>query len=614
MTDGSLEAARALYLAGDLSAAAQSYEAARAAGANESQCRLGLGLIALDQENHNEAITHLKRAAAANPDNVDALTALGAAFTMAGSPAKAATILLETVRRAPGNLEPRLHLARAFASLERVKDGLSVLSDSVESFGKEAEFWRLKGQLERRAGQPEEAYQSFLQLTGLDPEDANSLNDLGVTSRALGRYEDAELHYREAIRHNPDLAVAHGNLGNVLDLQDQLENAEKALRTALTLEPGNPDFAYNLAAVLSKLERPDEAVRFLRDVTASTPERWDAWTNLGVAHLDCGNLGDAEMALRKALEINPDNPEAHYNLAWLLLLTDQHAEGWRELEWRWQLEDFSSHQRAFDYPHWAGDPLGNRTLLLHAEQGFGDTIQFCRFAASIPKKSGRVVLECQPALVPLLKGMKGVDEIIATGDALPLADVHTPLLSLPHRLRYDGKRGQESKGYLRAAAQHSDALTMPKTGKRRIGLVWAGSPDNKIERRRHVDFNMFLPLFDATNADFVSLQTGPRSPEIAHSPEYRVIFTCDGKVKDFADTAAVINQLDLVIGVDTAVMHLTGALGKPGWILLPYMPDYRWGLGRNTTPWYDSLRLFRQPDRGNWNAVFADLSAALRSW
>lgn len=614
MTAGALETAQALYTDGDLTGATEAFHTALADGADESQCRLGLGLIAIDQEQSDKAIAHLKAAIAADRNNGLALTALGAAFIQANLPAKAATVLMETVRQHPRILDARLYLAKAFNALERFTDALSVITASLELFQDSAQLWRLRGETERRAGLIEQAYDSFLRLHDLSPEDANTWNDLGVICRALGRYKDAEHYYRQAIERNPNLAVAHANLGNVLERQDQTEAAEEALRAALKLKPNDADAAYNLAAVLSKLERPDDAIPLLETLTEASPERWDAWTNLGVARLDCGDVTGAETALREALEINPDNPEAHYNLAWLLLLTDRHAEGWQKLEWRWQLEDFSSHQRDFACPPWAGEPLDNRTLLLHAEQGFGDTIQFCRFAASIPKQRGRVILECQPALVSLLGQLPGIDDVIPAGDPLPSADVQAPLLSLPTLVHYDGTRTSDSAGYLRAPVSVSPDLVVPNNGKQRIGLVWAGSPDNKIERRRHIEVDMFPPVFESADADFVSLQTGPRSTDFSHQTKDPFTFACEGVVRDFSDTATVINQLDLVIGVDTAVMHLTGALGKPGWILLPFMPDYRWGLGRDTTPWYDSLRLFRQPERGTWSAVVADVCAALRSW
>lgn len=614
MSTDALDAAHALYRDGDLQGAAEAFHAALLGDADKGQCQLGLGLIAIDQQQSEDAIAHLKAAIFADPKNGAALTALGAAFLQAGHPAKAATVLMETVRKYPRILDARIYLAKALNALERFTDALSVITASLDYFQDTAQLWRLKGETERRAGQTEQAYDTFLRLHDLCPDDADTLNDLGVICRALGRYQDAEQYYRQAIEHDPKLAVANANLGNVLELQNRMEAAEEALRAALTLKPGDSDFAYNLAAVLSKQERSDEAIPLLETITEAAPERWDAWTNLGVARLDCGDLTGAEAALRKALEVNPDNPEAHYNLAWLLLLSDRHIEGWRELEWRWQLEDFSSSRRGFDCPQWAGDPLGNKTLLLHAEQGFGDTLQFCRFAAHIPKQGGRVTLECQPALVSLLGQITGIDEIVSAGSTLPPADVHAPLLSLPNLVNYDGTRTSEAAGYLKAQTPASPSLQVPDTGRRRIGLVWAGSPDNKIERRRHVDTDLFLPLLEATDADFVSLQTGPRSAVFSQYSEVPFTFVCEGLVTGFADTAAVIDQLDLVIGVDTAVMHLTGALGKPGWILLPFMPDYRWGLGRETTPWYDSLRLFRQPERGAWKAAIADVCAALRSW
>lgn len=609
-----LDAARHLYTEGELSAAATAYRAAQSEGADPSQCQLGLGLIAIDQDQPIIAIDHLKKSIAADHTNLGALTALGAAFALANLPAKAATVLVEAVRRAPETLEPRLQLARAFSALNRFGDALTVLTESVENFEQDAAFWRLKGKVERRANKLHDSYESFERVCTLCPNDADALNDLGVICRALGRYDDAERHYRQALSRSPDLAMAHANLGNVLDLQGQVAAAEASLRAALALSPENPDFAYNLAAVLSKLERPDEAVPLLESVTRLEPDRWDAWTNLGVAHLDCGDIESAETTLRHALEINPENPEAHYNLAWLLLLTDRHEEGWQELEWRWQLEEFSSTRRQFDYPLWNGNPLGDQTLLLHAEQGFGDTIQFCRFAADIPKQSGRIILECQTALVSLLEGIDGVDEIIPAGSALPAADVHAPLLSLPHLTRYTGARSTHSQGYLETPPTLAKHLLIPNAPRRRIGLVWAGSPDNKIERRRHINPEMFAQLFNAIDADFVSLQTGPRSGDEKYFAADRMIFSCEDTVDNFADTAAVIQQLDLVIGVDTAVMHLAGALGKPAWILLPFMPDYRWGLGRNISPWYDSVRLFRQHKRNDWSAVFAELCAALRSW
>ncbi len=572
-----INSARALYLSGDLAAAKQAYDNALASGGSLELCNLGLGLIAMDRQQVDEALRHLT--IAAQPDD---------------------------------SIEAKIALSLALTKADRFEEALSVLEKSAALFPNESALWRLKGKTELKCARRTEALDSFLKAQALTPQDTNILNDLGVTCRALKRYAEAESYYRQAISLNPSLPVAHANLGNVLELQGRGDEAEQALRTALKLNPKDQDAAYNLATLLIKRERPQEAGPVLEILLTTHPDRWDALTNLAVCKLHVGDLKGAETDLNRALKMSPDNTEAHYNLAWLLLLTGRFQRGWEELEWRWNLDEFS--KRAFDMPAWTGDSLNGRTVLVHAEQGFGDTIQFSRFLSDIPKDGGQVILECQPPLVNLLKDLPGLDAIVPAGTTLPAADLHTPLLSLPRLLHYNGARTPASAGYLAAPSQRSASLTLADTGKRRIGLVWAGSPDNKIEGRRKVDIESFLSLFDSTDADFVALQVGPRSKDVIAFPEQRIIFQCEDKVRTFADTAAVIDQLDLVIGVDTSVIHLSAALGKPTWILLPFMPDYRWGLGRETTAWYDSMRLFRQPDRGDWRPVFSQICQALRSW
>ncbi|NKB43426.1 MAG: tetratricopeptide repeat protein [Alphaproteobacteria bacterium] len=600
-------------MSGDLDGAEKAYQTAAASGESTSQTHLGLGLIDLDRDQPDAAVTHFKQAAAADPGNIEVLTALGIALAQAGHPAKAATVLVETVSRAPSSVEPRLHLARAFLDLDRSDDALHVLKESAVAFPGSAEVWRLKGGVERRVNQNGEAHTSLTQALVLAPKDTAVLNDLGVLCRALGKYSDAESHYRAALAIDPDASLTHANLGNVLERLNRLDEAEDSLRRAYELNPEAPDTAYNLAAVLTKLERPDEALPLLERIVDNNPDRWDTWTNLGVARMDTGDLDGAEVALRQSLALRPENPEAHYNLAWLLLLGGQHAEGWTELEWRWQLPEFSSLKKSFDCPTWDGEPLGDRTLLVHAEQGFGDAIQFARFIAEIPKENGTVILDCHPPLARLLKGVLGIDRVIPTGESLPRFDTHIPLLSLPKLLAYRGERSAQSSGYLPAQTV-TPQTTLPNSSKRKIGLVWAGAPENKIDRRRQVAIENFLPLFEETDADFIGLQVGPRSRDGEIFPAGRLTYSCDGVVADFCDTAAIVGQLDLVIGVDTATIHLSGALGIPTWVLLPYMPDYRWGLGTPETAWYDSMRLFRQPERGNWASVIGDICNALRSW
>lgn len=614
MSQESLELARALYLSGNHAGAMKAYAQALAEGEPASESYLGMGLIDMECGRTASAIAHLKSAIAADPNNENTLTALGAAFIQDGSYAKATTILAEAVKRAPNNLETRHQLARAFAELKRFEDALHVLSKTVSAFPDSTESWRRKGNIEHRSNLLKEAYESLGRAAELNPDDAAVLNDWGVICRALGHYAEAETLYRRSLSHNPRLAVAHANLGNTLELLERVEEAEQSMRTALNLDPATPDTAYNLAAVLMKLEKPSEALLLLEPFVEEHPHRWDGWTNLGIARMDTGDLAGAEVALRQSITLKPSNPEAHYSLAWLLLLSDRHEEGWVELEWRWQLPDFASSAPPADSPTWSGAPLNNQSLLIHAEQGLGDAIQFARFITDIPRQDGTIILQCHAPVVPLLSGLDGIDTTVALGEITPPCDLQVPLMSLPNLLGYDGERTRHSAGYLKPTEPVPPRLNVPENDRKKIGLVWAGAPENRIDRRRRIDIDLFLPIFDATEADFIGLQVGPQSASANIFPLNRMTFSCDGVVNDFQDTATVVGQLDLVIGVDTSVIHLSGALGIPTWILLPFMPDYRWGLGRPTSAWYDSVRLFRQPQQGDWGAAISDICNALRSW
>ncbi len=292
----------------------------------------------------------------------------------------------------------------------------------------------------------------------------------GVACRALRRYGEAETHYRAAISLDPSFAIAHANLGNVLDLLEKTEDAEQALRQAVSLNPETPDAQYNLACVLTKLERPDQALPLFQSLSAVAPERWDVLTNLGVTLLALGELDEAEAILLKALDIAPDNPEAHYNLAWILLLTDRHVEGWTELEWRWRLPEFSSEKASYPMPSWDGDHRPQTTVLLHAGQGFGDTIHFVRFAAEARQRCARTILQCQEPLVRLLQGLEGVDEVVTSDADPPKADVQLPLLSLPRVLAFDGSNTPKAEGYIPVPNVIENRLRLPDSQVRRIGL------------------------------------------------------------------------------------------------------------------------------------------------
>jgi tetratricopeptide (TPR) repeat protein len=601
-----LEEAIRLHAAGSLDQAGALYKSVLARAPREAAALHGMALIAVDEGIPDKALPFLFTCLQIAPENAVYRTSLGLALAKLNKLPEAAAQFLDAANRAPHLAEPRIHLARTLARMNRRADALRILTEASALFPTRADVWVAKGQEERAHQQPAAAERSLLRARALAPHDANILNDLGVVVRAQGRTADAVKIYREALAIAPNDPLSHGNLGNALTELGDIDAAEEHLRQAVALAPGSVEHRCNLAIFLTREDRPHEAVVLFRDVLMRAPAHADAWTNLGVAQLDMGEVADAEASIRKAISVAPQNAEAHYNLAWVLLLTGQWREGWREYEWRWRMRHFSSKPRAFTAPLWEGANIDG-TLLLHAEQGLGDAIQFVRYAEAAKQRCRRLVLECPTTLVRLMKTVAAIDEVIPAGETLPPFAAHAPLMSLPHIFGTTPETTPRSVPYLKAPA----GLALPKTGHRRIGLVWAGSPDNKIDKRRTMPAALFAPLMEETAADFVSLQVGPKAGEAAALPQERLIFTCDGKVGDFADTAAVIAQLDLVIGVDTAAIHLAGALGIPVWVLIPKMPDYRWMLGRDDTPWYPSMRLFRQEDSGNWEEVMWRVRAAL---
>lgn len=604
-----LEDAVRLHGAGALDQARGMYIAILERAPQEVQALHGLAVIAIDQGVADKALPFLTACLRAAPENAIYRTSLGLALLKLGRVSEAAAQFLDAANRKPPRPEPRVHLARTLAKMNRRADALRILVETAEIFPDRADVWIAKGQEERAQDKPKEAEISLLRARALSPQDAHVLNDLGVVVRAQGRTGEAAEIYREALKIAPANALTHGNLGNALTELKDFDAAERHLREAVALAPGSAEHRSNLAIFLTAQDRPEEAVLLFRDVITRAPDHADAWTNMGVAQLDMGEVADAEMTLRKAIALSPQNAEAHYNLAWVLLLSGKWREGWRAYEWRWRMRNFSSKRRSFAAPQWTAGPAG--TLLLHAEQGLGDAIQFARYVRQAKARCVKLLLECPKPLVRLFRSLADVDEVIAQGWQLPPFDAHAPLMSLPHIFGTTPDTVPNAVPYLSPPAETPPGLVLRDTGRRRIGLVWAGSSVNKIDRRRSIPARLFAPLVEETTADFVSLQVGDRADEAAELPASRIVLTCDGKVADFADTAAVIGQLDLVIGVDTAAIHLAGAMNVPVWVLLPRMPDYRWMLGRQDSPWYPSMRLFRQEETGNWDEVLGRVRAAL---
>lgn len=398
--------------------------------------------------------------------------------------------------------------------------------------------------------------------------EAVALHDAGQYEQALALYDDAAYRW-------PNLALLWNNRGNTLLELARYAAAAESYQRALQLAPELHDARVALASCLQSI----------------------------------GYLHEAMAACDIVLKAAPDHAEAHWNRALLLLQQGRYREGWQEYEWRWKKRRFTSPLRQFAQPHWQGEPLTGRTILIHAEQGFGDTLQFCRYLPLLAVSASRVVFECHPPLAALMKTLSPGIDIVPMGQPLPAFDYHLPLMSLPLLFNTTVETIPKTVPYVHPPAERLPfwQSVVPEDGRRRVGLCWAGKayPDPG----RTIPAAALAPLTARTEVAFVSLQLG----EGGERPAVNLV-DITMLVRDFADTAALLAQLDLVITIDTAVAHLAGALGKETWVLLPAAPDWRWLLKRDDSPWYPTMRLFRQQQPGNWFDVVDRVATALREW
>ena len=472
-----------------------------------------------------------------------------------------------------------------------------------------ADSRHLMGVLAHQVGRAEVAEQLIREAIALAPRTGAFHANLGNVLRAQGRTAEALASYRTAHDLEPRAATAQNNLALGLKAVGRLDEAEQAARRAIALQPDFPEAHAALGAILADAGKLDAAEQALKQAIALRPGYAEAHDDLGTVLKERGQALEAVSAFRQAVQLKPDFANAHNNLAMALLADGAFEEGWREYEWRWKTSRMAPAWRGFAQPQWRGEAGEGRTLLLWAEQGFGDTIQFCRYAALARDRGFRVIMEVQPPLARLLKSLEGAGAVVAQGAAPRAFDLHCPLLSLP--LAFDTRLETIPGAGPYLAADSADIERWAKRlgdGKGlKVGIAWSGNPNTTAHTRRSLPLDQLARLTEAAGVRFVSLQK-----DAGEQVRGRPILDLMGEAASFADTAALIANLDLVISVDTAVAHLAAAMGKPVWLLDRFDPDWRWLLGRRDSPWYPSLTLYRQPAPGDWGAVIAAVTADLR--
>lgn len=435
---------------------------------------------------------------------------------------------------------------------------------------------------------------------------------LGLRAARRGDMSDAADHFRRAVETDPGFADAHFHLARASRELGALDQAVSSLVSVVNLRPDDSDAWYILGNTYGALQDQVQAEKCYRRALHIDPDDVRAYNNCGVALQALGRTAEARDCYRAALAIDPDHADAHYNMSVAYLLDGMFEQGWKEFEWRFHSNERPSASSRNSMPRWQGEDLRGRTLLLTAEQEYGDTIQFARFIPLFKASGTRLVLECQRELEPLLGGLPGIDLLIVRGGELPQCDCWSPLMSLPHYLRVPPHAMADNVPYLHAdpfrLALWSERLESD-LHQRKVGIVRTGAGRHRNEGKRSCSQEDLLPLLQIPDVVWYDLQPDGRALEGGTGTAVRQIGV---GFRDFADAAAVIKGLDLVITVDSVVAHLAGALGKPVWLLLPFAPDWRWMLKRTDSPWYPSMRLFRQPVPDAWDAVLDAVGRALR--
>ncbi|MBR0799098.1 glycosyltransferase family protein [Bradyrhizobium jicamae] len=446
-----------------------------------------------------------------------------------------------------------------------------------------------------------------------NPGSPDAMSNLGLALHTAGHYDQAIASYRNALQLAPDHPEFLYNLGNTYLELGRFTDAVSSYQAALARKPDHAGALVNRGNALLRLNEPLEALSSYDAAQAVMPRHPQILTNRGHTLRRLDQPAKALADLEAALAAAPDFAEAHFEAAMAHLTLGDFDAGWKAYEWRWKTRTFARQRRSFPAPLWLGDaPVAGKTMLLHAEQGFGDTIQFIRYAPLLANLGASVICEVQAELQPLLSHLDGIS-VIAAGETLPVFDLHCPLLSLPLAFKTEVGSIPASIPYLAAPAARRDHWQTRLPQGRRAGFVWSGSSTHKNDANRSIPLARLARLFETPALHCVSLQTELRGPDRDVLGDLPSLVHLGDEIGDFADTAAIISLLDVVISVDTAVAHLAGALGKPVMILLPHAADFRWMRDRADTPWYPTARLLRQPAFGDWDSVIDRLRDELQS-
>jgi tetratricopeptide (TPR) repeat protein len=584
-----------------------------------------LGVVALQSGHPERAVELIGKAVALKPDFAEAYVHRGVALRNLKRFAEALADYDRAIALKPDYAEAHNNRGNVLQAMKRPAEALASYDRAIALKPGYFEAHESRGDALRNLKRPAQALASYDQAIALKPDIAEAHFNRGVVLGELQRLDDALASYDRAIALKPDFAEAYSNRGIIL--HDLLRHGEAlfSCEQAIAFNPNSAEAHYNRGLALSGLQRPLDALASYDQAIALKPDFAEAYSNRGSELLELRRPEEALIACGKAIALRPDMAQAQWNQSLCLLLMGRFAEGWRQYEWRKKL-DRPIAARSFPAPLWLGeDDIAGKTLFIWWEQGLGDTLQFCRYAKLAEAKGAKVVLSVQQPLHGLLKGLSPAIEIIGQADAPRRYDYHCPLLSLPLAFGTTLETIPAPVPYL-AVDPEKSARWKRKLGEKknvRVGLVWSGGfrPDQpkvwSLNERRNIPLAKLAQLMHP-DIEFYSLQKGEPAAQLAElgrgHRDQPAIIDLTSELNDFADTAALVDNLDLVISVDTSTTHLAGAMGKPVWILNRFAACWRWLLERTDSPWYPTARLYRQPQAGDWDDVVRRVRADLRDW
>ncbi len=624
-TEQMLTLAMQQHQSGDLQQAVMLYQQILQIQPNHADALHLLGVISAQQTQYLQAVDYIKRAIAINPNVAAYYVNLGNALQSNGQFETAITSYEQALALEPNDIETLCYLGLCFNRLGQLTKSVDYYLHAVELNPQEAKIHYYLAETLKQQNCLEQAVYHYQQAIQLEPHNANYHFKLAHTLDAQGKLEEAAAYYLQAQQfysHDPNIS---NNLGLIYQKQQRYDLALQCYQQALQLSPQHATTLNNLGALYQVQNQLDQAIQYYQQALQVQSDYLQALVNLGNALQRKGELNIAKYYYQQVLNLEANNLEAQFGLAWIHLIHYEFKPGWQLYAIRAQ--KFQEQFPQLKQPLWQGEDLSGKRLLVHWEQGFGDTIQFVRYLSLIPHST--VIFACQPGLMDLIQGVEGIDYLISKGYANEPSmnyDVWIPLMSLPGLFTFNESSIPKQAPYINPSSQKVEKwqvllqqklkkpiwqrLTQwlpwcPK--KLKIGIVWSGNPDNLNNHFRSCQAHNFTKIAKLSQVQLFSLQKGVAARQTL--PENVISLTKD--LTDFTETAAVIACLDLVITVDTAVAHLAGAMGKPVWVLLHTAADWRWFLERADNPWYPTMRLFRQTTFGYWGSVFRNVEQAL---